>query len=122
MIQKRAIKLSIMNSTTPETSRPPKRHWCFTTWLILAFIANIYLATKLGLVFGAVTLIFIFALYKWQKWGFYGLFIIATVMFILNLTNDVVFWKPSLGLAAVTVLYGVLNMGGDKKAWPHLKW
>jgi hypothetical protein len=111
-----------MNSTTPETSSPPKRHWCFTTWLILAFIANIYLATRLGLIFGAVNIIFIFALYQWQKWGFYGLFIIATVMLILGLTNGVAFWKASSGLVAVMILYGVLNMGGDKKAWPHLKW
>ena len=111
-----------MNSTTPETAGPPKRHWCFTTWLILAFIANIYLAAKLGLIFGAVNLIFIFALYKWQKWGFTGLFIIATVMFILNLTNGVEFWKASSGLAAVAVLYGILNLGGDNKAWSRLKW
>ena len=111
-----------MNSTTPETSGPPKRHWGFITWLILAFIANIYLATRLGLVFSAVNIVFIFALYKWQKWGFLGLLIIATVMFILGLTNGVAFWKALSGLAAVAVLYGVLNMGGDKKAWPHLKW
>ena len=111
-----------MNSTTPETSGPPQRHWSFTTWLILAFIANIYLATRLGLIFGAVNIIFIFALYQWQKWGFYGLFIIATVMLILGLTNGVAFWKASSGLVAVMILYGVLNMGGDKKAWPHLKW
>ena len=111
-----------MNSTTPETSGPPKRHWGFTAWLILAFIANIYLATRLDFIFSAVNLIFIYALYKWQKWGFYGLFIIATVMFALNLANDVALWKASCGLAAVAVLYGVLNMGGDKKAWPHLKW
>jgi hypothetical protein len=111
-----------MNSTTPETSGPPERHWCFTAWLILAFIANIYLTVRLGLVFGAVNLIFIFALYKWQKWGFTGLFIIATAMFILGFTNGVEFWKASSGLAGVVVLYGVLNVGGDKKAWPHLKW
>ena len=105
----------------PEPAKAPSRHWSFNAWLILAAILYLIAVIWLHNLFGALNLIFIFALYKWRKWGFFGFLFFAVVFFVLRLSDDVTFSKSALSLIAPTILFGVLNVGGDKKAWPRLK-
>jgi hypothetical protein len=60
------------------------------------------------------------ALFRWRKWGFYGVCAVAAVIFTVNLLSGV---GPLLllGPVGVVVLYAVLNLGGGKKAWPRLR-
>jgi hypothetical protein len=112
-----------MNSESIRISPIPKRHWSFTTWLILAVVGNIYLATKsgAGFVFAIANLVLVAALYKWRRWGFNGYVVMATVAFILSLTDGRGFGISVSSFVSVAILCGVLNLGGERKAWPHLK-
>jgi hypothetical protein len=112
--------MSILPTKAPQS---PKRHWCFTTWLILALIASIYLAatSAFGLIYCVANIVLITALYKWRRWGFIGFAVIATVMFVLRLSDGVGFLMSALSFVSVVILYGVLQIGGDKKAWIYLK-
>ena len=74
-------------------------------------------------VLAAVTLInmvCLIALFKWKKWGFWGLGMTAVVAFTINLSIGVGFGKALIGLVGFAVLYGVLQIGRDNKAWPQL--
>ena len=112
-----------MDIPPTKTFQPQKRHWCFTAWLILALIASIYLAatSPFGLIYCFANIVLIIALYKWRRWGFTGFAVIATVMFVLKLTNGAGVLMSALSFVSVAILYGVLQIGGDKKAWIYLK-
>jgi hypothetical protein len=62
----------------------------------------------------------IIALYRWRRWGFTGLALIATVTFVLRISNGEGL-KSIVSFIGLAILYGVLNMGGEKKAWNYLK-
>jgi len=109
---------------TTDTSKPqvPKRHWCFTAWFILAFFANLWVAYVTKSVFFCIAnLVLIGALYKWQRWGFWGFLVIAGAMFLVHLSDGVGIWRSVLGFVSVAILYGVLQIGGDRKAWNYLR-
>jgi len=117
------LERAIMETTPTKTSQPPKRHWCFTAWLICAVLASIILAvlTPFGLIYFPANMVMIIALYKWRRWGFTGFAIIVTVTFVLKLTNGVDLFKSALSFVSLAILYVVLQIGGDKKAWKYLK-
>ena len=110
-----------MDSSAPENHPIPNRHWCFTAWLVLATFLNLFMAICLHNFLGALNLIFIFGLYKWRRWGFLGFSVLATVFFVLNFSNGVGVLKSAVCLIGPAILLGVLNIGGDKKAWLYLK-
>ena len=63
------------------------------------------------------------ALHNWRKWGFWGFCCSGAVATAVNTYLD-----PRLGfvsgisaLLAVLSLYGLLNLGKEKKAWPQLQ-
>jgi hypothetical protein len=88
----------------------------------MATLANVLVGVISGTyLFPIANLVFIMALCKWRKWGFYGSLILAVVIFVLNLTNGIGIACSALGLVGLVILFGVLNIGGDRKAWLHLK-
>ena len=129
-----------MNPT--ETTTPPQRHGCFTTWLVLMLIANAVTAISTPLMFSAMkqvapnvstgavaviviagiaNIVFAIALFKWKRWGFYGFIASAIVALITNLSIGLGIGQSVVGLIGIPLLYWVMNMGGPNKAWPHLK-
>lgn len=64
---------------------------------------------------------FAVALFRWQKWGFYGFIATSAIALITNLSLGLGIGQSLFGLIGIALLYWVLNMGGSNKAWPHLK-
>jgi hypothetical protein len=64
---------------------------------------------------------FAVALFRWQRWGFYGFIATSAIALITNLSLGVGIGPSLFGLIGIALLYWVLNMGGTNKAWTHLK-
>ena len=133
------------NATQPpslSTQQPPQRHGCLTAWLIFMLIANAATAivTPLSIagmrqaglqpspvgigvivVCAIANIAFAVALFRWQRWGFYGFIATSAIALIANLSLGVGIGRSLFGLIGIVLLYWVLNMGGTNKAWPHLK-
>jgi len=60
------------------------------------------------------------ALFKWKRWGFWGLCASGAVTFLVNLMIGVGFMTAAIGLIGVAVLYGVLQIGRDSQGWAQL--
>jgi hypothetical protein len=124
------------------TDQMKQRHGCLTAWLILMIIGNslmalIYLFQSdtirqqvpnapgwfcpvMGLV-GVVNLICAVALFKWKKWGFFGFAGTSAIVFALNLMVGLSVIQALFGLLGLAILYGVLQIGKEKKGWPQLE-
>ena len=69
------------------------------------------------------------AILNWKKWGFYGVIATFILTFVIILTMGIygsgvmgiygsgVFW----GFVHIALLYGLLQIGGDKKGWTQLE-
>ena len=116
------LERTIMDTPSTKTIPPPKRHWCFSAWLILALIGILFAAwLTVSVIYPFLYVVMIAALYKWRRWGFYGWVVLTTVAFIFNLSDGVGFLRSAPALVSVAILYGVLQIGGDRKAWIYLK-
>jgi len=121
---------------------PPKRHGLLTaflifklvafsaTFLIYAFAADRILAAApntprwtlpILCIFSIVGIVSVVALFRWMKWGFYVLCAMAVVILVINLYSHVSPIAAFLGLLGPLILYGLLQLGGESKAWPHLR-
>ncbi|MFL6589494.1 MAG: hypothetical protein ACJ8M4_04915 [Chthoniobacterales bacterium] len=129
------------NHTSTTTSNQSQRHGCLTTYLVFVIIINsgmalMYLfgaewlrhngATTPDWAFwalavaGVVNVISAVALLRWRRWGFWLFVVSAIVGLAVNLSIGL----PQGILGAVfgiAVLYGVLHIGGERKAWPRLQ-
>jgi bacteriorhodopsin len=125
---------------TPIENPPNKksRHGCLTAWLILIIIINVALTVitivqvtsnpgkyyawvmPAQIIFCVWSLVCVTALFMWKKWGFYGFFAGAFAVMILYLVtgNYVYVLTP---FVSVLCLFGVLNIGGDKRGWPQME-
>lgn len=61
------------------------------------------------------------ALFKWKKWGFWGFCCSAILGTVVNFdimpnVNGIL-----LGVISIAILYGVLHIGKENKAWPQLE-
>ena len=120
-----------------------KRHGCLLVYLLLMLIANafnsfVYLnpptlppemaesANVIGWLFpvmaivGLINLISTVAILKWKKWGFWLFTLTASIPLNLNLYFGLSIVYSVVELIGVAILYGVLQIGGDKKAWTQL--
>lgn len=71
-------------------------------------------------VLAAANALFAFALLRWKKWGFFGITASALVALVVNLVIGI---NPGLafsGLVGVALLYALLQIGGERKAWTQL--
>lgn len=110
-------------TTDTNKPQPPKRHWCFVAWLVWAIVSNVGVAYfRPTLVFYCVVnLILTGGLYKWRLWGFWGFSVIAGVMFLVQLSDGVGILRSTFVFVSVAILYGVLQIGGERKAWNYLR-
>ena len=120
----------------------PKRHGCLTTWLVIAIIANagtvIFTPLSVGklreaghqistpivaviIACGVANLACAIALLRWRKWGFFGFVLSSFVALLVNIAMGTDLVQSVAALFGIGILYGVLNMGGENKAWPHLR-
>jgi hypothetical protein len=57
----------------------------------------------------------------WKKWAFYG-FAVTTVLALgVNLSVGLGIGRSLIGLVGIAVLYGVLQIGEQKKGWNQLE-
>ncbi len=117
------------------------RHGCLTAWLVLMIIVNsaIALVYILGgaairqsyssapgwaftvlAVAGIVNVVCSIALLKWKKWGFFGFTATSAVTFAVNLMIGVPILQALFGLLGIAILYGILQIGKEKKGWTQL--
>jgi hypothetical protein len=126
----------------PAESQPPvtskKRHGCLTAWLLIIILFNIGVtiytivvvssdpeqyyawAMPVQIIFGVWSVICAIAIFMWKKWGFYGFFLGAVAGMITNIVigNYTYMLQPFIALLC---LFGVLNIGGDKRGWTQLE-
>jgi hypothetical protein len=119
-----------------------QRHGCLTAWLVLMIVINaatalIYLfgsgmiseslPSSPGWLFPVLAVASIFnvicavVLFKWKKWGFYGFVVTSVVAFVINLMIGINPAQAFLGLVGLAILYGVLQIGGERKGWAQLE-
>jgi hypothetical protein len=126
-----------------------QRHGCLTAWLIYLIVVN-FLVSLLNLAAGAGLLPQInsnleaqgvniavwqwlllaglglfnitgaIALFYWKKWGFYGIAASYIAAFIINTSVGLSLGTSILGCVGLAILYGVLNIGGENRAWSRL--
>lgn len=123
-------------------SEGKQRHGCLTAWLVLMIIVNA-LAALLYLFGSAVirqnlpnepawtfpvlavgciiNIVFSIALFQWKKWGFFGFIATSIVAFVVNLAVGLNIIQALLGLLGIAILYGVLQIGKEKKGWDQLE-
>jgi hypothetical protein len=124
------------------TATAKQRHGCLTAFLILMIIANSILA--LIYLFGSGTIaatlpdapkwvfpalgvacilnvVFAVALFAWKRWGFYGFAAMSVLSIVINMFIGLGVGQSFSGLIGVAVLYGVLQIGGDRKGWAQLE-
>jgi len=128
-----------MNETTPQVIDlgPKRRHGCLTAWLILLIIINplsglVYLVTidsfsdspswfiPAMIVFSLINFAGALALLKWKKWGFWAILAVNLVLFFINFTL-VGFGGAISGLLGFSILFFLLNLGGENQAWTKLE-
>ena len=68
-----------------------------------------------------LNLISAFAILRWKKWGFWLFTLTASIPLWLNLNFGTSINYSVLELTGVAFLYGVLQIGGDKKGWSQLE-
>ncbi len=119
-----------------------QRHGCLTAWLVLMIIANslvalMYLfasraimqkwpnapvwAWPLLTVLSLGNVVCSVALFQWKKWGFFGFVGTSILTLVVNLTIGVKIAQALLGVLGAAILYGVLQIGKEKKGWTQLE-
>jgi hypothetical protein len=73
-----------------------------------------------GLVCGISSIVFAIALFRWKKWGFYGYCMTTLIGLVVNLAVGFGIMPSVLGLLGVFILYGLLHIGKERKAWTKL--
>ncbi len=68
-----------------------------------------------------LNIIFVLALWKWKKWGFWGLVGTSLFSFIINVLTDISVFQASLGFVGLAILYVLLQIGKDYKGWSQLE-
>jgi hypothetical protein len=126
-----------------EVTEGKKRHWCLTAWLVLILIASIIAALIYLLrgdvilsrltaaapvwylpalaVFLALDLAGAYAVFQWQKWGFWLFCGTSAVSFVLTLAVGGGWVLALPGVVGALLLYGALNVGDENKGWPQLE-
>lgn len=126
-----------------------QRHPCLTAWLIFVIIGDSlaslfylfltinfnYYSSKIAQSFpfnvtsdtltlymtlSVFNVICEIALYKWKKWGFYGLLLIDIVLFIVSSSKSQKLEDSFFVFIGIGILYVFLNIDGENKAWSKL--
>ena len=121
---------------------PKKRHWALTVYLVLAtailsltFIAYRYIGTSTAYIqkfsnapswaLPALRYLCLFhivclsAIFRWKKWGYWGAITASVLSVIINIVIEGKL-ENLAGLIGIAILYGVLQIGGERKGWTQL--
>ena len=120
-------------------SNDKQRHGCLTAWLIYMIIGN-SISTLIWLIdpgifqldasegtfvllafLGALNVMCAIALLQWKRWGFYGFCGTSIISCFINVSLGFGIVSLLLSLFAVGALFGMLNIGQERKAWPRLE-
>jgi hypothetical protein len=129
------------NNNPNATSNPAGRHGCLTTYLVFVIIVNSAMALLYVFgsewlrrngpktpdwafwalaVAGVVNVISAVALLRWKRWGFWLFVVSAVAGLAVNLSIGL--YQGIFGAVfGIAVLYGVLHIGKERKAWPRLQ-
>lgn len=120
----------------------PYHHGCLSAWLACSvifsainvittpFLFNFAKRSAPGLTHAGVVLIcvlsllnvmFAVALLRWKRWGFYGFLANSIAALVINLSIGLGLGSSTIGLFGVVILAILLNLGGNQRAWRHLK-
>jgi hypothetical protein len=123
-------------------SETPPRHGCLTAYLVFMLFVNTVAglgfilagnrelalypsapaATPYILGFAYVlNVVIVLFLFWWQKTAFYVFCVLAVLVFLFNLYMGMDSISATIGLLTPLILYGVLQIGGERKAWKYLK-
>ena len=67
-----------------------------------------------------IKLVSAYAILSWKKWGFWLFTLICFVNLGVNLITGFHIPNGILGIIIAAILFGVLQIGGDKKGWNQL--
>jgi|SRR5579862_4311657 len=119
-----------------------QRDGCLTAWLVLMIIGNSVTALLFVLfrerikshspnapawiapaltVASAANVVFAVALFRWKKWGFWGLLGTSILAFVTNLIIGTSVLQTILGLLGIGILYFLLQSGDAKRGWTQLE-
>ena len=113
-----------------------QRNRSLTAWLVLMFIYNLVTAGGLYRRFHAsapswalrvfvnvstLNVVCAITVLQWKRWGFYTLVATAVAILMVNLKIGFSAVQVLLGLGSVAILYGLLQVGGEKKGWAQLE-
>jgi len=120
-----------------------KRHWALTLYLVfeivilsIGFVSYRYIGGSMaytqtfpnapGWAFPVLRYICLFhimcigAIFRWKKWGFWGAVASSLVAVVINIMMDDKLIENITGLISIAILYGVLQIGGERKGWTQL--
>jgi hypothetical protein len=123
-----------------------QRHWSLTAWLIVMIIANSIVVLSglitfilgypplpppvarrvltLALVttcFSIANVVFSIALFRWKKWGFFGLVGTSVLVMVIGLTIGKHISRVLLPVPWIVILYVLLQTGKEKTGWAQLE-
>ena len=130
--------------TTDDPSSPPEieRHGCLTTYLVFVIVVNsaLCLVYLLGIDWlrrngpnapdwafwglaacGLVNVISAVALLRWRRWGFWSFIAAALAAVAINFSIGLGPQGIFGAVFGIAILYGVLHIGKERKAWPRLQ-
>ena len=62
----------------------------------------------------------VIAIFMWKRWGFWGFCFSGIVAFCINLVLGLGIAQALFGLIGVGIVYGILQIGKENKAWSQL--
>ncbi len=135
-----------MNEINPDVPTPPPepigRHGCLTAYLIFIIIVNSALAFTYLLgsgwiqgqgapvpywafwalaSLGLVNVVAAVGLLRWKRWGFWLFVASALASVVINLSIGLGIQGLLGSIFGILVLYAVLQLGQERKAWPRLQ-
>lgn len=124
-----------MDSDVPSRVEAKSRHGCATAFLYFMVIANSLVAVNIvvflvrarvpvaahwRVVLVVLNVLFLVALLRWKRWGFYGIAVTVSLAAAINFLSEGL-REALLGLVGLAVLYGVLQIGGKRSTWSQLE-
>ena len=118
-----------------------ERWWVASAWLWLMVFFNLLSAALLlvaldghlsitktpalgqiyGLAAGVLQIACVAAIFRWHRWGWWGLLLIGLMTFFVNVTVGHPLVLSLAGLVGVGLTFLVLKGGGRLAVWPRLK-